>query len=202
MNRKTSLLIKLGLFLVIIFLGYRLYAIIQDPIDFEKLKEKRYKVVKMRLEQIRDVQKAHRSEYLEFAADLDALIAWVDTGETAIIERKDSSFMYYDKVYQQEMEKDTIITKILGYETVREKLFSADFDPEVLRYIPFSDKEEFFLDAGKLEVNEVVVPVFEAKAPNTAIFHDVLTRYDQYIDKDYALQVGDMNEPTLSGNWK
>ncbi len=202
MNRTTSLLIKLGLFLIILFLGYRLYAIIQDPIDFEKLKEKRYNVVKMRLEQIRDVQKAHRSEYLAFANDIDALIAWVDTGEIAIIERKDSSFMYYDKVYQQEMEKDTIITKVLGFESVRNKLFGPEFDPESLRYIPFSDKEPFMVEAGKLEVNEVVVPVFEAKAPNTAIFHDVLDRYDQYIDEDYALQVGDINEPTLSGNWK
>lgn len=202
MNRTTSLLIKIGLFLVILFLGYRLYAIIQDPIDFERLKEKRYDVVKMRLEQIRDVQKAHRTEYLSFAENIDALIAFVDTGKTAIIERKDSSFMYYDKVYQQEMNKDTIITKILGYESVKDKLFGADFDPESLRYIPFSDSEPFHVEAGKIDVNEVVVPVFVAKAPNKAIFHDVLEQYSQYMDEDYALQVGDMNEPTLSGNWK
>lgn len=202
MNRKTSLLLKIGLFIVIAFLGYRLYAIIQDPIDFERLKEKRYDVVKMRLEQIRDVQKAHRTEYLSFAPNIEALIAFVDTGKTAIIERKDSSFMYYDKVYQQEMNKDTIITKILGYEGVKDKLFGADFNPESLRYIPFSAKTPFEVEAGKIEVNDVVVPVFAAKAPNKAIFHDVMDRYSQYMDEDYALQVGDMNEPTLSGNWK
>ena len=155
-----------------------------------------------KLEQIRDIQKAYRTEYGDFATDLNAVIAFVDTGKIAQIERKDSTFMYYNETYQQDMEKDTIIKTILGYEPVKLKLFNADFDPETLRYIPFSNNKEFELKAGKLEVNDVVVPVFEAKAPNTAIFHDVLNKYGQYIDEDYALQVGDMNEPTLSGNWR
>jgi len=202
MNSKVSLIIKVVLFALIIFLGYKLQQIIQEPIDFERLKEKRYEVVKDRLEKIRDAQKEHRSEYQAFAPSIEALIAFVDTGRVAIIERKDSSFMYYDQVYQQEMEKDTIVTKILGYQSVKEKVFGADFDAESLHYIPFSDNSPFQVKAGKLEVNDVVLPVFEAKAPNTEIFHDVLNKYDQYIDSDYALQVGDMNEPKLSGNWR
>jgi len=203
MNSTTSTLIKVGLFLLILFLAYRLYSIILDPINYENLKERRYDATKAKLEQIRDVQKAYRTEYRSFAPDLNAVIAFVDTGRAALIERKDSSFMYYNEVYQTDMEKDTIITRVLGYEPVKNKLFSPDFDPESLRYIPFTeDKYEFEVQAGKLEVNDVVVPVFEAKAPNTSIFHDVLSKYKQYIDKDYALQVGNMNEPTLSGNWK
>lgn len=203
MNSTTSTLIKIGLFLLILFLGYRLYSIIQDPINFEKLKERRYDATKAKLEQIRDVQKAYRTEYRSFAADLNAVIAFVDTGKAAIVSRKDSSFLYYNETYQQEMTKDTIITRILGYESVKEKLFGPDFDPESLRYIPFTEKKyEFEVQAGKLDVNDIVVPVFEARAPNTAIFFDVLDKYSQYIDEDYALQVGNMNEPTLSGNWK
>lgn len=202
MNSTTSTIIKAVLFLIIIFLGYRLYSIILDPINYEKLEERRYDAVKEKLEQIRDVQKAYRTEYRAFAPDLNAVIAFVDTGRSAIIERKDSSFMYYNEVYQTDMEKDTIITTILGYESVKDKLFGANFDPESLRYIPFSDNSEFELEAGKLDVNDVIVPVFEARASNKAIFHDVLKKYKQYIDEDYALQVGDLNEPTLSGNWR
>lgn len=202
MNSTTSTIIKAVLFLIIIFLGYRLYSIILDPINYEKLEERRYDAVKEKLEQIRDVQKAYRTEYRAFAPDLNAVIAFVDTGRSAIIERKDSSFMYYNEVYQTDMEKDTIISTILGYESVKDKLFGANFDPESLRYIPFSDNSEFELEAGKLDVNDVIVPVFEARASNKAIFHDVLKKYKQYIDEDYALQVGDLNEPTLSGNWR
>lgn len=203
MNSTTSTLIKIGLFILIIFLAYRLYSIIQDPINFEKLKERRYDATKAKLEQIRDVQKAYRTEYRTFAPDLNAVIAFVDTGKAAIISRKDSTFMYYNETYQQDMEKDTIIVRVLGYESVKEKLFGADFDPESLRYIPFTDKKhEFEVEAGKLSVNDIVIPVFEARAPNTAIFHDVLSKYKQYIDESYALQVGNLNEATLSGNWK
>lgn len=202
MNSTVSLIAKAVLGILIVFLGYKLYSIIQEPIDFENLKEKRYASVKTKLEQIRDAQKAYRTEYLQFAEDLETLIAFVDTGKSAIIERKDSSFMYYDKVYLQDMEKDTIITKILGYEPVKEKLFGATFDANSLRNIPYSDKQPFMLAAGKIKINDVVVPVFEAKAPDTLIFFDVLSKYDQYIDNDYALQVGDLNEATLSGNWK
>jgi hypothetical protein len=158
--------------------------------------------VKDRLEKIRDAQKAFRTEYLVFAEDLESLIAFVDTGKSAIIERKDSSFMYYDLIYLQEMEKDTIIVTVLGYEPVKAKLFGADFDPNSLRIIPFSDNIPFIVSAGKIKISEVIIPVFEAKAPDTSVFHDVLSKYDQYIDNDYALQVGDLKEATLSGNWK
>ena len=202
MNSKFSLIAKIVLGVLIVFLGYKLYTIIQEPIDFENLKEKRYTVVKDRLEKIRDAQKAYRTEYLVFAEDLESLIAFVDTGKSAIIERKDSSFMYYNTTYLQEMEKDTIITTILGYEPVKEKLFGADFNVNTLRIIPFSNNVPFMVAAGKIRINEVTVPVFEAKAPDTAVFHDVLSKYDQYIDNDYALQVGDLNQATLSGNWK
>jgi hypothetical protein len=202
MNSKFSLIAKSVLGILIILLGFKLFSIIQEPIDFENLKDKRYAVVKDRLEKIRDAQKAFRTEYLVFAEDLESLIAFVDTGKSAIIERKDSSFMYYDLIYLQEMEKDTIIVTVLGYEPVKAKLFGADFDPNSLRIIPFSDNVPFIVSAGKIKISEVIIPVFEAKAPDTSVFHDVLSKYDQYIDNDYALQVGDLKEATLSGNWK
>lgn len=202
MNTKVSLIIKLALTALILFLIYALYNIIQEPIQFEELKKERYTAVKTRLEKIRDAQKAHREIYGDFAGDFDKLIAFIDTGKRPIIERKDSSFMYYNERYQQEMSKDTIITKILGYEDVKQSLYSAGFDPSTLRTIPYSNNESFEMAAGKLEVNQVIVPVFEAKASNKAIFHDVLDKYDQYIEEEQGLAIGSLTEPTLSGNWK
>lgn len=203
MNARVSLIIKAVLLVLIAFLGYKLYSIIQDPIDFENLKKRRYQVVKNRLEQIRDVQKVHRGETGVFIGDIGTLVAFVDTGKVAIVERKDSSFMYYDEVYQQDMEKDTVITRVLGFESVRSRVFQDEsFDANRLRSIPFSGGKDFIMDAGKIQVNNVVVPVFEAQAPDTLVFHDVLKKYKQYIDQSYALKVGSLNEPTISGNWK
>lgn len=202
MNSTLSTTIKVVLFLAIVYLAYLLYTIIQEPIQFEKLKEKRYDAVKERLENIRDAQKAYRDVYNVFAKEMDQLIAFVDTGKKPIIQRKDSTFMYYNEVYQQEMEKDTIITTILGYERVKTSLFDKNFQPAKLKTIPYSGGRNFEMKAGKINVNNVIIPVFEAKAPNTAIFHDVLDKYDQYIDEEDYLSVGSLTEPTLSGNWK
>lgn len=202
MNSTVSTILKIVLGILIIFLAYKLYAIIQDPIQFEKLKDKRYDAVKTRLEQIRNVQKVHRDVYDVFASDLDQLIAFVDTGRKPIIERKDSSFMYYDETYRKEMKKDTVIRRLIGYESVKESVFKKDFNPEKLRLIPYSQNEPFRMDADKISVNDVTVPVFEASAPDSLIFEDVLKRYDQYIDEEHVLKVGSLNEPTLSGNWK
>lgn len=203
MNSLLATSLKVILGVAAIFLAYNLYSIIQDPIDFQKMKKKRYAKVKTRLEQIRDAQKAYRAEYNQFVKDIDKLAAFVDTGKQTIIERKDSSFMYYDEVYQQEMRKDTIITRVLGYQDVKKELFGEDFNSESLIYIPYTDrKHKFMMDAGKLNVNDVVVPVFEAKAPDTLIFEDEYEKYSRYIDEEHTLAVGSMSKPTLSGNWK
>jgi hypothetical protein len=47
------------------------------------------------------------------------------------------------------------------------------------------------------------VPVFEAKVGDTLIFADVYQRFKPLIkDRNHALQIGSLVEPTLSGNWK
>lgn len=202
MNSRVSTIVQIVLVLAVILLGYRLYEIIQEPIRFEKIKTKRYDKIKERLEQIRDVQKAYRAEYDQFAGDFNTLIAFVDTGKQTILERKDSTFTYYDKVYLKDREKDTIIIRVIGYRDIKDALFNKDFDASVLRYIPFTDNKEFSLEANKLTVNDIIVPVFEARAANRDIFADIWNKYDNFIDKDYALKVGSLTEPTLSGNWK
>lgn len=203
MNKKVSLGLNLVLLVVIVILGYNLYEIIQEPVRFDNIKEQRYTKIKERLEQIRDVQKTYRAEYNAFAKDLNSLIAFVDTGKQSIIVRKDSSFMYYDKVFQQERSKDTTIVRVLGYKSVKESLFGNEFDASKLQYIPMTDnKYKFTMEAGKIQVGDVWVPVFEASAPNTEVFADIMDKYSDFIDKNYGLKVGSMTEPTLSGNWK
>ncbi|WP_417591578.1 hypothetical protein [Owenweeksia hongkongensis] len=203
MNKKVSLVVNLVLLVAVVILGYNLYEIIQEPVRFQKIKEQRYTKIKERLEQIRDVQKTYRAEYNEFAKDLNSLIAFVDTGKQSIIVRKDSSFMYYDEVFQQERSKDTTIVRVLGYKNVKESLFGSNFDANKLQYIPMTEnKFKFEMEANKIKVGDVVVPVFEARAPNVDVFADIMGKYSDFIDKDYGLKVGSMTEPTLSGNWK
>lgn len=202
MDSKVSLIIKIVLVGVVAALGYWLYSIIQEPIKYEELKAKRYSVVQEKLEQIREAQKAYKDEIGVFAKDFQSLVAFIDTGKITIKERKDSSFMRYDKVYLQEMNVDTVIVKVIGFQNVKDKLFGENFSAASLENLPDVEGEKIQLSATKIKVKDALVNVFEAKADDVQIFKDVLEKYSQFIDKEHSVIVGSLTEPTLSGNWK
>jgi hypothetical protein len=210
MNPRILLSIRVALGIAALVLSYKVYRIIAEPVEFASLKETRYSAVKVRLEQIREAELAYKEKYGEYQGDLDKLIDFVANGQVPIVLRKDSSFTYYDRVYQQDMNKDTVILRKIGDAPVVQKLqqkpdlFGPDFKAEDLRMIPYSQQVPFGLAADKIDRNGVSVPVFEAKAGNEFIFHDVKDQYKSLI-KDLPaafLSIGSLAEPTLSGNWK
>lgn len=210
MNPRILLGTRVILGIAALVLSYKVYRIIAEPVEFASMKDTRYAEVKVRLEQIREAELAYKEKFGEYQGDLNLLIDFVANGQVPIVLRKDSSFTYYDRVYQQDMNKDTVILRKIGDAPVIQKLqqkpdlFGADFKAEDLRFIPYSNQVPFELAADKIDRNGVSVPVFEAKAANEHIFHDVLTQYQSLI-KDLPiafLAIGSLAEPTLSGNWK
>jgi hypothetical protein len=83
---------------------------------------------------------------------------------------------------------------------------------ENLRYIPFSGNTEFILDAGYLTTeSQVVIPVFEAKAPYITFLDTIKYRQDvinllddrKRTDRYKGIKVGSMTEATNdAGNWE
>jgi len=203
MKKSTQTLLTVGLALVAIVLGYWLFSIINKPIEFEKIKSKRYAKVEMRLEEIRDAQQAYRQKYGKYSDDFDQLIGFVDTGMIDIVVRKDSSFMAYNKTFQQDMNRDTVIIRVIGRESVKSSVFNSEFDASKLRVVPISTiDEQFEIGAGSIERNGVSIPVFEVSVSNEAMFKDIMDVYGNFIDKSYKLQMGSLTEPSVSGNWK
>lgn len=203
MKKQTITLLQVGLGAIALFLAYQLYAVIMEPIEFEKLKDQRFTEVKTQLENIREAELAYKTQFGTYTGDLDVLIAFVDTGSITIKTRKDSSFMYYNKVFQKNMNKDTVIVRILGQQPVKGTIeaFPTDFEAESMRFIHGTDTE-ISLASGKIDRGGISVDVFAASADEKVIFEDVQDRFDQYISKSYSLQVGSLTEPTISGNWK
>jgi hypothetical protein len=142
-----------------------------QPIEFASIKEKRYEKITNRLEQLREAQLIFKSEYNQYSNNFDDLITFLDNAQVSIIERKDSSFMKYDKIYQTDMLKDTIIYRIIGQTSAKDKLissnrelFDADFDVSDLRFIPFArDSTEFKIATGHVDRNGVRVQVLKLK---------------------------------------
>jgi hypothetical protein len=212
MTARTILYLRIALGVVAVVLTYRIYRIIMEPIEFSALKEKRYTEVTNRLEQLREAQLVFKDEFGKYAANFDELIIFINEAKVDIHERKDTSFMAYDETYQQEMLQETVIDRVIGQTSAKEKmiaknpsLFSEDFNPLTMRFIPFTnDQVEFEMATGFLDRNGVRVQVFEIKAPNSAFFADIYDDYKGYIKnlRIDALIVGSLTEPTLSGNWK
>lgn len=212
MTARTILYLRIALGVVAVVLTYRIYRIIMEPIEFSGIKEKRYSAVTERLEQLREAQLIFKDEYGKYAGTFDELIPFLENAQVNIIERKDSSFMAYNKVYQTDMLKDTIIYRIIGQTSAKDKLirknpdlFPEDLDFSALRYIPYTDDTaQFKMATGYVDRNGVRVQVFEITAPNTRFFADIYDDYKAYIKnlRIDALTVGSLTEPTLSGNWK
>ncbi len=172
MNSKVQTVVKVALIIISVFLTYRIYTSIMQPIKFNRIYDVRLCEVTEQLENLREAQLAFKGENGSFCADLQTLVAFVDTGVVSIIERKDTNFMYYDKVYQKDMNKDSVIIRVLGQEPVRTQVFGEGFDASTLLNISGTDSL-FSMNAGKIVKNGVEVATFEVSAPFTTIFADV-----------------------------
>jgi len=201
MNSKTIYAINAVLIIISLFLTYKIYRVIMEPIEFERIKFERLCAVTERLEQVREAELAFKSEYGVFTGDFKELAAFVDTGRVTIYERKDSSFMRMSKLYGKMINVDTVITRIIGYQNVKEK-YPPGFEGSMLESVPMTDGAKFELGAGKIERNGVVVPVFEVYVTEVAMFDDVKKRYDQLISKENTLKIGSLSEATISGNYE
>ncbi|KAB2808049.1 hypothetical protein [Phaeocystidibacter luteus] len=196
---RAALLVLAG------FLAYKTYRVVMEPIEFERIEKRRFADVITSLEDIREAQKLYKQENGQYTGDLDVLIGYVDTGMVDIRTRKDSSFMRYNEVYRTDMNVDTVIYRTIGTESVKERLFTSEYNAEArMRYIPYSDNVEFEMDASVIDRNGVEVPVFEVKAGYDKIYHDLIAKgqYAYFIDENAELIIGSLTEPTLSGNWK
>lgn len=90
--------IQILLWLVIIFLAYLTFNAVYEPIQFNKVKEKRYAKVIKNLKDIRAAEMAHKEVTGRFTGDFDSLIRFIDTAEFAITQRRDTVVL--DEEYQ------------------------------------------------------------------------------------------------------
>lgn len=203
MNSKVQLVIKVVLILLSAYLTVQIYQSIMQPIKFQRIERARLCDVTEQLENIREAQLAYKSENGAFCSSIDELVGFVDTGFISIIERKDTSFMYYDNVYQKDMNKDSVIIRVLGQEKVSTQLFGDGFMASSLLNISGTDST-FTMDAGEITKNGVDVATFEVSAGYSVIFADIAPDFPLAFEKveNNTLTIGSLTEPTISGNYE
>ncbi|MFL1013568.1 hypothetical protein [Flavisericum labens] len=209
---KFRLALNFLLWILIAFLGYKTYMSIYEPIQFNKLKNKRYLQVIESLKDIRDSQLAHKEVTGKFAKNFDDLVKFVDTAEFTITQRRDSSIIDVEmtKRYGVDTFKDIVIIDTLGFEPIKDSLFGTTDRYKTMMNVPVGEPgAKFKMEAGHIEQNNLYIPVFEAYVKKDVILYDqnkdLLIQENQVVSVDGvngdALKVGSMDEVKTVGNW-
>jgi hypothetical protein len=210
---KFKPFLTIALWLLIGFLGYQTYMSIYTPIQFKKLKNKRYATVIEKLIDIRDAQLAHRQVTGKFAGKFDDLVKFIDTAEYTITQRKDSSILDIEQTKRfggVETFKDIIVIDTLGFVPVKDSLFKNSDRYKTMMNVPVGQEgAKFDLKAGFLEQNNTKIAVFEASVKKSILLsdqdRDLVAQENEVISVDGvngdALRVGSMDEVNTNGNW-
>ncbi|WP_170284006.1 hypothetical protein [Muricauda olearia] len=205
---KPVLVIAFGL--LSIFLGYKIYQSINAPIEFNKVRKERFSQVIAKLKDIRDSQEAYKTVNGRYAGNFNSLIQFIDTGNYTITSQKDSSFMRYDKVYQIELQQDTVIIDTLGQVKVKDSLFGADSRYKTMMNVPYAQNgEQFEMKANIIDKSGYKVPVFEAKVKKNVVLYDqpkdLLDRENAHQSVEEVngteIKVGSLTDVSTNGNW-
>ncbi len=207
-----KLVIQLLLWIVIIFLGYLVFNAVYDPIQFNKVKEKRYAKVIDRLKDIRAAQLAHQEITGTFEKDFDGLIKFIDTAEFVLTQRRDTTYLdqEYKKAYGVDKYKDDYVIDTLGYASVKDSLFKNSDRYKQMMNIPVEGVDaKFEMTAGTLLKNDSKLPVFEVKVPKKVLLYDqdkdLIMQEEQVVSVEGVngpyITLGSMEEIKTEGNW-
>ena len=173
--KKSKPLILVVLWALIIYLGYSTFMSVYGPIQFNQLKEKRYKVVIENLKDIRDAQLAHRTVTGQFQGDWDKLVSFIENEQFTITQRRDSTVIDKEltRRYGVDTTKDIVIIDTLGFVPVKDSLFGADPRYKTMMNVPgVKEGQKFELKSGLLEQNGINIPVFEASVSKKVLLFD------------------------------
>ena len=207
---KTPILISL--WAIIIFLGYITFMSVYGEIQFNQLKEKRYKIAIEYLKDIRDAQLAHKTVTGVFQNNWDSLVNFIENEKFTITQRRDSTII--DEVltrrYGVDTTKDIVIIDTLGYVAVKDSLFGADPRYKTMMNVPVGKQgEQFKLQTGVVNQNNINIPVFEASVQKDILLfgqdENLINKEKEVVSVEGVngptLKVGSMEEVNTNGNW-
>ena len=183
---------------------------IDAPKEFNKVKSERYQKVIERLKDIRNAQVAFKSVNGIYSDNFDSLVNFIETGQFTIIEKRDSSYMQYDRVYRIDMLREVIVVDTLGFVSVKDSLFKNDNRYKDLALVPIDGiDEKFSIKADIIDKNGYNVPVFEVKVSKDVILFDqnkdLLMQEKETVSVDGvngpALVLGSLEDVSTNGNW-
>jgi len=203
--KKFQSYISVVLWILIIFLGYKVYSGIMAPIKFNQRKVVKFGKVIKNLKMIRDAELAYKTVTGNYTADGNALVQFIDTAKFAIIENRDTVVTVRKGRITVDEERKIVDT--IGYDPVINHFKDRDYKD--MMSVPGTDAK-FDLKTGYVEkIEGVKVPVFMTKVDKTV----VLKGEDKSLVKQEREQlggnqvrgayisVGSLDDVVTNGNW-
>lgn len=204
MNQKT---IRLILWPVIIILAWLVY---RSPISLKEFQEEsnyRKAAVVQNLKDIRTAQVAYKDKYRTYANNFNSLLDFINNDSIALIKAIGET---PDSLTEQQALEAGIISRDTVFVSAGESIFTTDylntrderfaFELTELQQVPFSEGENFNIDAGSIEKGKVVVQVFEVST-TYATFLKGIDANNKGVDLEDIIRVGSMSDASINGNW-
>ncbi len=205
-----KIVIQLVLWVVIAFLGYKVYDSVNSSVKFQEIKQERFAEAVSKLKNIRKAQGAYKTVTGKYAQNYEKLAQFIDTAKFTIKQQRDSSFIRFDKQLRIDRSVDTVVFDILGYESIKDSLFS-EINYRKFDVVEFGEGKtaEVKLSSGVVEKNEILYPVYKAEIAKKDLLAD---QNPVYIDQELKAKsleeingtdifVGSLEEINTNGNW-
>ena len=163
------------------------------------------------MKDIRKAQIAHKDVKGVFANNFDSLVKFIDEGIFTLIEKKDSSYLEYDKTYRIDMLREVIVIDTLGTVPVKDSLFAGTDRYKRMAYIPIEGVQDsmFSIKSEVINKNGYNVPVFEVKISKNVILFDqnidLVKQENETVSVDGVngseIILGSLNNVSTNGNW-
>ena len=195
------------LLILTIFLVFKIYEGIMEPINFNKMKIAKYAKVVESLKIIRDAEVKHFEVTGKYINDKAGLVRFIDSAQLALTETRDTIVKVnkgggiIDDVTKKR--KDTI-----GYEPVLKYFEGRDY--KNMFKVPGVEGKEFDIEIGTVEkVQGLVVPTFYVKTEKKDILkgmNESLIKQELEANatdqiKGEFISVGSLEEVSTGGNW-
>ena len=205
-----KLALQAVLWILAFFFSYKIYDSINGPINFNKTKNERYAVVINKLKLIRKAQIAHKDVNGIYSNNFDSLVKFIDNGIFTLIQKRDSSYMEYDRTYRIDMLREVVVVDTLGFVPVKDSLFKNSNVHKNFATVPVEGIDaKFDINADIVDKNGYRVPVFEVKVAKDVILHDqdkdLIKIENETVSVDGvngpSIILGSLTEVSTNGNW-
>jgi hypothetical protein len=193
---KKRVIFNALMFLLIIFLGYVLYSQIQEPIAFQREKQRREKAIISKLVEIRKAQEAYRGVTGRFAPSFEELRNGLTNGKFRIVQ------VYGDPDDPNNSEVSYDTTYIPAIDSVQK----LGIELAGIGDVPFSEGLKFDIHADTTTYQSALVDVVEVGIAYNQFmgkFADPkFKKYDERYDPKKKIKFGDLSKPILTGSWE